>query len=133
MRMNDLLEQSRVSLTKLVFPNTTNTYGTLFGGTLMQWMDEIAFISCTRLLRQKVVTVSMDRIDFKTPLPEGSMVELVAKVVKLGTTSLEVRVQVYREHMFEGHRELAVTGFLTFVAIDETMQPVELSVHERDR
>ena len=126
------LEQSRTSVTKLVFPNTTNHHGTLFGGTLMQWMDEVAFIACTRLLRQKVVTVSMDKIDFKTPLPEGTIVELVAKVVHVGTTSLGVRVQVFRENMYDDERELAVTGHLTFVAVSEQRKPIPLSIHGDD-
>ena len=131
MDLTDLTEDSRTSVTKLVFPNTTNHHGTLFGGTLMEWMDEVAFISATRLLRQKVVTVSMDRIDFKTPIPEGSIVELEAKVTQVGTTSVTVRVRVYTEEMYRECRELAVTGTLTFVAIDDARNPQRLSIHRK--
>ena len=124
------VEVSRTSVTKMVFPNTTNNYSTLFGGTLMQWMDEIGFITATRFTRQKMVTVSMDRIDFKLPIPAGHMVELIGEVDKIGNTSLQVEVSVYREGMYEEHRELAVTGRITFVAIDEQQRPTPLLLHQ---
>ncbi len=52
-------------MVKCVFPNTTNHYDTLFGGTALQWIDEVAFIIATRFSRQKMVTVSSDKVDFK--------------------------------------------------------------------
>ncbi len=124
------IEKCRTRVTKLVFPNTTNHHQTLFGGTAMQWMDEVAFITATRFTRQKMVTVSMDRIDFKTPIPAGSMVELVGEISNVGNTSLTGSVNVYKEDMYEGGRELAMSGILTFVAVDEHTRPVSLSVHQ---
>lgn len=59
-------QNSETRIFKAVFPNTTNHYDTLFGGTAMQLMDEVAFIAATRFSRQRMVTVSSDRIDFKT-------------------------------------------------------------------
>ncbi|MDX1570320.1 MAG: acyl-CoA thioesterase [Xanthomonadales bacterium] len=123
------IDASQTSITKMVFPNTTNNYSTLFGGTLMEWMDEIGFIVATRFSRQKMVTVSMDRIDFKKPIPAGHMVELNGRVSKIGNTSLEVEVEVFKETMYDTRRELAVTGHLTFVAVDDDQKPTPLSVH----
>ena len=113
-------------ITKAVFPNTTNHYATLFGGTALQWMDEAAFITATRFSRQKTVTVCSDRIDFKTPIPAGTFVELVGQVVKVGNTSLQVRVTVYLEQMYDESRKKAIEGLFTFVAVDENMQPVSV-------
>jgi len=65
--------------------NTTNYYDTLFGGTAFQWMDGTAFITATRFTRQKMVTVSKERIYFTESIPAGKLIELtgeVAKVVK---------------------------------------------------
>ncbi len=118
------IKASETRITKAVFPNTTNHYATLFGGTALQWMDEAAFITATRFCRQKMVTVCSDRIDFKTPIPAGTFVELVGEVVKVGNTSLTVRVTVFLERMYDEHREKAIEGLFTFVAIDEAMQPV---------
>ncbi len=125
------VEISRTSIAKLVFPNTTNHHDTLFGGTLMEWMDEVAFIAATRFSRQKMVTVSMDRVDFKEPIPAGQIVELVGEVSKMGRTSLEVEVEVFKEGMYEGNQHLAVTGRLTFVAIGDDKRPVPLNIHQQ--
>lgn len=108
------------------FPNTTNHYDTLFGGTAMQLMDEVAFITATRFSRQRMVTVSSDRIDFKKPIPGGTIVELVGRVAYLGKTSVKVRVDIFIEQMYSEHREKAVSGEFTFVAIDEHKKPVKI-------
>lgn len=109
---------------KAVFPNTTNHYDTLYGGTAMALMDEVAFIAGTRFSRKRLVTVSSDRIDFNQPIPAGTIVELVGKVVHVGRTSLKVLVEIFVEQMYEDRRELAITGTFTFVAIDEHKKPV---------
>ncbi len=114
-------------LFKAVFPNTTNHYDTLFGGTAMLLMDEVAFITATRFTRQRVVTVSSDRIDFTKPIPSGTIVELVGKVVHIGNTSLKVYVEIYIEQMYASTREKAITGTFTFVAVDEMKQPIQIS------
>lgn len=111
---------------KAVFPNTTNHYDTLFGGTAMQYMDEVAFITATRYSRQKMVTVSSDKIDFKIPIPHGTIIELVGKVTYLGTTSLKVRVDIFIEKMYDNYREKAITGEFTFVAIDDNKKAVKI-------
>jgi acyl-CoA hydrolase len=124
MSYEERIEASETRITKAVFPNTTNHYATLFGGTALQWMDEAAFITATRFCRQKMVTVCSDRIDFKHPIPAGTFVELVGRVVKVGNTSLQVQVTVYLEQMYDESRTKAIEGLFTFVAIDENMQPV---------
>ena len=59
------IKLSETRIFKAVFPNTTNHYDTLFGGTAMHLMDEVAFITATRFTRKTCVTVSSERIDFK--------------------------------------------------------------------
>ena len=126
MTTEDKIKQSETRIFKAVFPNTTNHYDTLFGGTAMHLMDEVAFIAATRFSRQRMVTVSSDRIDFKKPIPAGTIVELIGKVTYVGTTSLKVRVEIYVEQMYENTREKAVNGEFTFVAIDENKVPVKI-------
>lgn len=92
----------------------------------MQFMDEVAFITATRYSRQKMVTVSSDRIDFKKPIPHGTIIELVGKVTYLGTTSLKVRVDIFVEEMYSTQKDKAVTGEFTFVAIDENKKAVNI-------
>ncbi|MBS1613324.1 MAG: acyl-CoA thioesterase [Bacteroidetes bacterium] len=126
MTLEERIIASETRIFKAVFPNTTNHYDTLFGGTAMQLMDEVAFIAATRFSRQRMVTVSSDRIDFKKPIPAGTIIELVGKVSYIGNTSIKVRVDIYIEEMYEDKRKKAVGGDFTFVAIDENKKPVKI-------
>lgn len=119
METTERIEQSKTSIFKAVFPNTVNHYDTLFGGTALSLMDEVAFISATRFSRKRMVTVSTDRIDFDHPIPAGTIIELVGQVVKVGNKSLKVQVDIYLEEMYSSHREKAISGLFTFVALDE--------------
>lgn len=122
--IEERIEQSKTHIFKAVFPNTTNHYDTLFGGSAMALMDEVAFIAGTRFCRKPLVTVSSDRIDFTKAIEAGTIVELVGKVVHVGRTSMKVQVEVYMEQMYDSARELAITGMFTLVAIDDNKQPI---------
>lgn len=126
MTLEDKIKASETRIFKAVFPNTTNHYDTLFGGTAMHMMDEVAFITATRFSRQRMVTVSSDRIDFNKPIPAGTIVELIGTVSHIGNTSMKVRVEIYIEQMYSDLREKAVTGEFSFVAIDEHKKPVSI-------
>lgn len=124
MTLEERIDQSEARIFKAVFPNTTNHYDTLFGGTAMHLMDEAAFIAATRFCKKRVVTVSSDRIDFNHAIPAGTIIELIARVSYVGNTSLKVNVKVMVEKMYEEFREEAITGTFTFVAIDEEKNPI---------
>jgi acyl-CoA hydrolase len=126
MTIEEKIKASETRIFKAVFPNTTNHYDTLFGGTAMHMMDEVAFITATRFSRQRMVTVSSDRIDFKMPIPAGTIVELVGTVSHIGNTSMKVKVEIYVEQMYCEDREKAVTGEFSFVAIDEHKKPTAI-------
>lgn len=128
--LQERIDRSTTVIFKAVFPNTTNHYDTLFGGTAMQLMDEVAFITATRFSRLHIVTVSSDRIDFKRPIPHGTIVELVGRVTEVGKTSVKVSVEIFVEQMYSYDRELAVFGTFTLVAIDEQKRPVKILATE---
>ena len=121
-KQKDAIKKSETHVVKCVFPNTTNHYDTLFGGTALLWMDEVAFITASRFSRQKMVTVSSDKVDFKKPIPSGTFAELVGKVTMVGSSSLKVKVEIFVEQMDKDHRELAVVGEFTMVAINDNKQ-----------
>lgn len=126
MNFEERIASARTRTFKAVFPGETNHYDTLFGGVALQWMDEVAFIAATRYAREKVVTVTSDRVEFKTPIPTGSLVELDAQISKVGTSSIEVKVNVYKEDMYSDKRELALSGSFVMVAIGDDKKPVKL-------
>lgn len=120
---------SETRIFKPVFASDTNHYSTLHGGVAMKMMDDTAFIAATRFSRLPVVTVSSDKINFTKPIPEGTIVEVVAIVRDLGRTSIKISVDIYIEQMYEEKRELAIHGELTFVALDANKKPVSIVDH----
>ena len=118
------LSESRIF--KAVFPDVTNHYDTMFGGMAMQMMDDGAVIAPTRFSRKRMVTVSSDRINFTRPIPAGTIIELVSKVIHIGNTSLKVLVEIFIEEMYKEGREKAISGTFSFVAIDENKKPVSV-------
>jgi uncharacterized protein (TIGR00369 family) len=105
-------------LIEIVFPEQTNHYGTLFGGQALALMDKAAFIAASRYARRAVVTASSERVDFHVPVRQGQLVELLARVVATGRTSLTVEVKLYSEELLSGERKLCTQGRFVLVAVD---------------
>src|SRR5918992_1343947 len=115
-----------VRLAELIMPNQTNHYGTLFGGHALGLMDHAGWIAATRCARRTMVTVASDRVEFKVPVRAGQLVELVARVSRIGRTSVTVAVDMYAEEIASGERRLATSGSFVFVAIDDTGRAVPI-------
>ncbi|MGM8214914.1 acyl-CoA thioesterase [Bacillaceae bacterium W0354] len=109
-----------------VLPPDTNTHGTLFGGKLMAYIDDVAGIAATRHCRKPVVTASTDSVDFLTPVHEGHTICLEAFVTWTRNTSMEVFVKAITENVLTGERKICTTAFLTMVALDEEGKPTEV-------
>lgn len=103
---------------EMVFPDQANHYGTLFAGNALSLMGKAAFVAATRHVRCAVVMKSSDKVDFRAPVRVGEIVELTAKVERVGRTSLTVVVEVVAEELFSGLRRLAVRGSFDMVAVD---------------
>ena len=114
-------------VTHVVFPGTTNHHGTLFGGEALSMMDSAAFISATRYCRRKVVTRHLDAMEFNRPIPQGSLVELIARVIKTGRTSMTVRVELFIESMYSDQRQLGCSGTFVLVALGDDGQPTTVT------
>ncbi|QQE73010.1 acyl-CoA thioesterase [Brevibacillus composti] len=115
--------ESRTIQASLVQPSDTNYHGTMFGGKMMAYIDEVAAIAAMRHARRPVVTASMDSIDFLSPVKMGHSVCLEAIVSYAGTSSMEVFVKIISEDLQTGERTLTATSFLTFVALGEDGKP----------
>ncbi len=102
----------------MVLPPDTNHYGTMFGGKVMAYIDDIAAIAATRHARTSVVTASTDSVDFLHPIREGQAVCLEAFVVWTYRAAVEVFVKVIAEEMLTGERTVCATSFVTFVALN---------------
>ncbi|MEJ5053476.1 acyl-CoA thioesterase [Sphingobacterium sp. MYb382] len=124
MTLEERFEISETRVCTTVFPFLTNHHDTLFGGKAMAIMDEVSFMAATRFCRKRMVTVSSDKIDFQKAIPSGSIIETIARVESIGRTSLQVKVQVFVEKMYEDGRDLAIQGSFTFVALNDEKKPI---------
>lgn len=101
----------------IILPGQTNNFGTMFGGDVMALMDKSAAIAALRFCRQPVVTASSERIDFRTPIGQGEIIEARSRVIYVGRTSMVVRVRIFAEHPLEGDRRICTTGYFSMVAV----------------
>jgi acyl-CoA hydrolase len=118
---------SRVETSQIVLPSHTNVHGTIFGGILMQWIDIAAGIAAGRHAVGPVVTASMDRLHFLTPVQLGEVVIIQAQVNHAATTSMEIGVRVLAERLDGTPRRQATRAYLTFVAVDGAGKPRPVS------
>lgn len=119
------VENSVVETVHIIRPNHLNGSGRLFGGILMQWIDEIAGLSALRHTRTNVTTASVDNLSFLKAARSRDVVVLRAHVTHVGNTSLEVRVDTFAERM-DGRREMINCAYLTLVALDAQDRPVKV-------
>ena len=119
--------ESRAIQTHRILPFHCNMHQTLYGGQLMEFIDNCASISVSRHARSLCVTASMDQLNFIRPLHLSDSVCVETMVSGTGGTSLEVFAKVIGETLETGERYLAATAFLTFVAIDEQGQRVQVA------
>jgi len=110
-------DESAVTMTEIVLPQHTNALGSIFGGTVMSWIDIAGAICAGKHARSDVVTASIDALHFIQPIKLGYHVELKASVNFTGTTSMEVGVRVDTENPKTGERFHNVSAYLTFVAV----------------
>jgi acyl-CoA hydrolase len=113
-------------LLEMVFPDHTNHLGTLFGGQALAWMDKAAFIVASRHARRIVVTARSEEVSFRVPVRKGQLVELVAKVVKVGHSSMHVEVEMTAEDPLTGDRRVCTTGRFVMVALDSNGTPTDV-------
>lgn len=114
------------SLIEMVFPEQTNHYGTLFGGQALALMDKAAFIVASRYARRSVVTASSEKCDFHVPVRQGQLVELVARIVSTGRTSMQVEVDLHAEDLLTGDRQVGTRGRFVMVALDAHGKPASV-------
>ncbi|MFB1083347.1 acyl-CoA thioesterase [Jeotgalibacillus sp. JSM ZJ347] len=122
--MGKTMKESRTIQTSHVLPPDTNHHGTLFGGQLMAYIDNVASIAATKHSRSLVVTASTDSVDFLKPIRVGDAVTLESFVSYTGKSSMEVFVRVTTENLLSGDQSVAAISFLTFVAIDNDGKPI---------
>ena len=105
-------------MAEIVMPNDANPLNALVGGRLMHWIDLAGAMAAHRHSRERVVTASIDHMDFLVPVRVGDLVILRASVNRVFHTSMEVGVKVWVENYRSDEKRHVSSAYLTFVAID---------------
>ncbi len=112
---------------KLVLPEHLNHYGYLFGGNLLQWADETAWIAASLDYPCcNFVTIAMDKVEFRRSVRQGAILRIDARKSRVGDTSVQYTVNVFSGGSGTGSEEAIFSTNITFVRIDEQGQKKSL-------
>lgn len=126
MNKSKSVSSSQVVMTQLVLPSHTNSLDTVFGGTVMSWIDICAAIAAQRHSNKVVVTASMDQLNFVAPIKKGWIVNLKASVNFTSRTSMEIGVRIEAENPITSERFHTASAYMTFVALDSYGKPTDV-------
>lgn len=117
------LPAHQLSMTVLMTPDMANFSGNVHGGTILKFLDQVAYACASRYAGCYVVTLSVDQVMFRQPIHVGELVTFLASVNYTGTTSLEIGIKVLAEDIRSQAVRHANSCFFTMVAVDEQGRP----------
>ena len=119
---SDDLTQPSLALRVVAMPRDTNPNGTIFGGVIMSYLDQAAYLQARRHWAGRWVTVAIDRVEFKKPVFVGDAINFYARTCKVGRTSVTIEVAVHAERFEarhgEEHNVSVTTARVVMVAVD---------------
>lgn len=105
---------------KIVLPADLNDHGSLFGGVLLRWVDEIAYIRVgLDFPGRRFVTIGLDNVEFRHPIREGQILRFRCEKKRVGNTSVTYHVRVYGARYDRDSQEILFENNITFVCIDD--------------
>ena len=112
-----------------LLPRDTNSRGTIFGGVILSYIDTAGAIQAHRHTKmERFVTVAMREVIFHKPVFVGDLVSFYAETVRIGTTSITVRVLVETERVGSSSERVRVTeAEVVYVAVDENRNKTKIS------
>ena len=120
------LPAHQLTMTVLMTPDMANFAGNVHGGTILKFLDQVAYACASRYAGRYVVTLSVDQVMFRQPIHVGELVTFLASVNHTGNSSMEVGVKVLAENIRTQVVRHANSCFFTMVAVDEDRNPVSV-------
>ena len=118
------------SIRVIMMPRDTNPFGTIFGGVILSYIDLSAAIEGQRYHSGRLVTVAMDQVVFKQPVFVGDLVSFFTETVRIGKTSVTVKVSVWAKRHSTSPTFVYVTeALVTMVAVDDQFKKVTIHKH----
>ena len=116
--------QGELTIRTLAMPANTNPNGDIFGGWVVSQMDLAGMSIATKYTKHRVTTVAIDKMVFIAPVKVGDFVCCYGELVKIGNTSVTIRVETWATGPDNRQRRQVTEGVFTFVAIDGNGRPV---------
>ncbi|MDY0102412.1 MAG: acyl-CoA thioesterase [Lentimicrobium sp.] len=120
------MENATTVQTRIILPELLNDRGTLFGGNLLKWMDEVAYVTATRFLHQHMVTVSVEHVKFLKPILSGNIIEIIGRMVNVGSVKVQVNVEVWISENKSDKNKKCAEGIFYFSMLNEEGKPVRI-------
>ena len=114
----------QLTMTVLMTPDMANFAGNVHGGTILKFLDQVAYACASRYAARYVVTLSVDQVMFRQPIHVGELVTFLAAVNHTGTSSMEIGIKVLAENIRGRTLRHANSCFFTMVAVDDDRKPV---------
>lgn len=118
------LPAHQLTMTVLMTPDMANFSGNVHGGTILKFLDQVAYACASRYAGHYVVTLSVDQVMFRQPIHVGELVTFLAAVNFTGTSSMEIGIKVLAENIRTQEVRHANSCFFTMVAVDDERKPV---------
>ena len=118
------LPAHQLTMTVLMTPDMANFAGNVHGGTVLKFLDQVAYACASRYAGRYVVTLSVDQVMFRQPIHVGELVTFLASVNYTGKSSMEIGIRVLAENIRTQVLRHANSCFFTMVAVDDERKPV---------
>ena len=115
--------KGELAIRLLAMPADTNPLGDIFGGWVLSQMDIAGGLVCNRLASGRTVTVAVDSMTFHLPVLVGDTICCYVEVLKIGNTSIQVKVETWAQREFEDDRKKVTEGIFTYVAVGADRKP----------
>jgi acyl-CoA thioesterase YciA len=120
--------------TTIMKKSDEGVHGNIFGGTLMSLIDDSAASYAAQICdTERIVTIKIDELIFKSPVKVGSLLKIYGKVEKFGTTSIKLYIEVRKHNVHTGKQEAVTQTFITFVRIDGDGKAIPIYQHVKER
>jgi acyl-CoA thioesterase YciA len=119
--------------TTIMKKSDEGVHGNIFGGTLMSLIDDSASYAAQICDTERIVTIKIDELIFKSPVKVGSLLKIYGKVEKFGTTSIKLYIEVRKHNVHTGKQEAVTQTYITFVRIDGDGKAIPIYQHVKDR
>jgi acyl-CoA thioesterase YciA len=107
-------------------PQDANLYGDIFGGWIVSQMDIAGWSVAINTAKERATTIAIDNLNFLYPVVVGDEVSYYAEIVKIGYTSIRVKVEVWAKNLIKNKEKKVTEGVFTYVAIDDNKKPTPI-------